>query len=384
MRSVPRTVWALGVVSLLMDLSSELVHALIPVYMTVVLGASMVAVGLVEGIAEATASIAKVFSGALSDRLKRRKPIVVLGYGLAALSKPLFPLAGTLGLVLGARFMDRIGKGIRGAPRDALIADVTPQGQRGAAFGLRQALDTAGAILGPLAAIGLMLLFMSDVRTVLWFAVIPAVLSVAVLLIWVREPPRAQPAASGTALFEGFAQLPRAYWMVVLLGAVLTMARFSEAFLVLRAQDIGLALAMVPAVLVVMNVAYTAVAYPAGLAADRGRRRALLVWGLLALAAADLLLASSEGKLFFFLGIVLWGAHMGLTQGLLSTLVADAAPASLRGSAFGVFHLVSGAALLAASVLAGWLWSAFGASSTFHAGAIFTAVALAGLLFRTR
>jgi MFS family permease len=384
MQSVPRTVWALGVVSLLMDLSSELVHALIPVYMTVVLGASMVAVGLVEGIAEATASIAKVFSGALSDRLKRRKPVVVLGYGLAALSKPLFPLAGTLGLVLGARFMDRIGKGIRGAPRDALIADVTPQGQRGAAFGLRQALDTAGAILGPLAAIGLMLLFMSDVRTVLWFAVIPAVLSVAVLLIWVHEPPRAQAAASGAALFEGLAQLPRAYWMVVLLGAVLTLARFSEAFLVLRAQDIGLALAMVPAVLVVMNLAYTAVAYPAGLAADRGRRRALLVWGLLALAAADLLLASSEGKLFFFLGIVLWGAHMGLTQGLLSTLVADAAPALLRGSAFGVFHLVSGVALLAASVLAGWLWSAFGASSTFYAGAIFTAVALAGLLFRTR
>jgi MFS family permease len=384
MRSVPRTVWALGVVSLLMDLSSELVHALIPVYMTVVLGASMLAVGFVEGIAEATASIAKVFSGALSDRLKRRKPMVVLGYGLAMLSKPLFPLAGTLGLVLGARFMDRVGKGIRGAPRDALIADVTPQGQRGAAFGLRQALDTAGAILGPLAAIGLMLLFMSDVRTVLWFAVIPAVLSVAVLLIWVREPPRAQAAASSAALLEGFARLPRAYWMVVLLGAVLTLARFSEAFLVLRARDIGLALAMVPAVLVVMNVAYTAIAYPAGLAADRGRRRALLVWGLLALAAADLLLASSEGKLFFFLGIVLWGAHMGLTQGLLSTLVADAAPASLRGSAFGVFHLVSGAALLAASVLAGWLWSAFGASSAFYAGAIFTAVALAGLLFRTR
>jgi MFS family permease len=384
MQSVPKTVWALGIVSLLMDLSSELVHALLPVYMTVVLGASMVAVGLVEGIAEATASIAKVFSGALSDRLKRRKPIVVLGYGLAALSKPLFPLAGTLGLVLGARFMDRIGKGIRGAPRDALIADVTPQGQRGAAFGLRQALDTAGAILGPLAAIGLMLLFMSDVRTVLWFAVIPAVLSVAVLLIWVREPPRVQPAASGAALLEGFAQLPRAYWMVVLLGAVLTLARFSEAFLVLRAQDIGVALAMVPAVLVVMNVAYTAVAYPAGLAADRGRRRALLVWGLLALAAADVLLASSEGKLIFFLGVVLWGAHMGLTQGLLSTLVADAAPVSLRGSAFGVFHLVSGVALLAASVLAGWLWSAFGASSTFYAGAIFTAVALAGLLFRTR
>jgi len=374
MPSVPRTVWALGVVSLLMDLSSELVHALLPVYLTVVLGASMVAVGLVEGIAEATASIAKAFSGALSDRLARRKPIVVLGYGLAMLSKPLFPLAGSVALVLGARFMDRIGKGIRGAPRDALIADITPEGQRGAAFGLRQALDTAGAILGPLAAVGLMLLFMSDVR---------AVLSVAVLVIWVREPPRAH-AASSAAVLKGFVQLPRPYWIVVALGAVLTLARFSEAFLVVRAQNLGIALAMVPMVLVVMNVAYTAIAYPAGVAADRGHQRSLLVWGLFALIAADLILASTEHRVLFFVGIVFWGVHMGLTQGLLSTLVADAAPAALRGTAFGVFHLVSGAALLAASLLAGWLWSSFGAPSTFYAGAGFTALALAGLLLKTR
>jgi MFS family permease len=367
-----------------MDLSSELVHALLPVYMTVVLGASMVAVGLVEGIAEATASIVKVFSGVLSDRLQRRKPLVALGYGLAMLSKPLFPLAGTVGLVLGARFMDRVGKGIRGAPRDALIADVTPQGRRGAAFGLRQALDTAGAILGPLAAIGLMLLFVSDVRTVLWFAVIPAALSMAVLLVWVREPRRSGTAPSSGAVLKGFARLPASYWLVVALGAVLTLARFSEAFLVLRAQDLGMALAVVPAVLVVMNVAYTAVAYPAGIAADRGHRRGLLAWGLLALVAADLAIASSSSWPAFFLGIALWGVHMGLTQGLLSALVADAAPAELRGTAFGAFHLVSGAALLAASVLAGWLWSTFGASSTFYAGAAFTALALAGLLARTR
>jgi len=384
MRSVPRTVWALGVVSLLMDLSSELVHALLPVYLTVVLGASMVAVGLVEGIAEATASIAKVFSGALSDRLARRKPIVVLGYALAMLSKPLFPLAGSVALVLGARFMDRIGKGIRGAPRDALIADVTPEGQRGTAFGLRQALDTAGAILGPLAAVALMLLFMSEVRAVLWFGVIPAVLSVAVLVIWVREPPRAPAAPSSAAVLKGFVQMPRPYWIVVALGAVLTLARFSEAFLVVRAQNLGIALAMVPMVLVVMNVAYTAIAYPAGVAADRGHRRSLLVWGLFALIAADLILASSEHRVLFFVGIALWGVHMGLTQGLLSTLVADAAPAALRGTAFGVFHLVSGAALLAASLLAGWLWSSFGAPSTFYAGAGFTALALAGLLLKTR
>jgi MFS family permease len=344
----------------------------------------MVAVGLVEGIAEATASIVKMFSGALSDRLQRRKPIVVLGYGLAMLSKPLFPLAGSVGLVLGARFMDRVGKGIRGAPRDALIADVTPEDRRGAAFGLRQALDTAGAILGPLAAIGLMLLLVSDVRAVLWFAAIPAVLSVVVLVIWVREPPRSPAAQPGAAIVKGFARLPAAYWVVVALGAVLTLARFSEAFLVLRAQDLGMALAMLPAVLVVMNVAYTAVAYPAGIAADRGHRRGLLAWGLLALIAADLAIAAGGSWPVFFLGIVLWGVHMGLTQGLLSTLVANAAPAELRGTAFGVFHLVSGVALLLASVLAGWLWSAYGAASTFYAGATFTALALGGLLVRTR
>jgi MFS family permease len=385
MKSLPNTVWALGLVSLFMDLSSELVHALLPVFMTVVLGASMVAVGLVEGIAEATAAIVKVFSGALSDKLARRKPLVVLGYGLAALSKPLFPLAGSVALVLGARFMDRIGKGIRGAPRDALIADVTPEGQRGAAYGLRQALDTAGAVLGPLAAIALMLAFASEVRTVLWFAVIPAVIAVAVLLLGVDEAAgAARPTAAEPISKAALREFDRHFWLVVGLGAVMTLARFSEAFLVLRAQDLGIALALVPSVLVVMNVAYTAIAYPAGIAADRGGRKALLTWGLAALIAADLLIGTTQDRFWFFAGIVLWGAHMGLTQGLLSTLVADAAPATLRGTAFGVFHLVSGAALLAASVLAGWLWSAFGARWTFYAGAAFTAVALAGLALSRR
>ena len=368
-----------------MDLSSELVHALLPVYMTVVLGASMVAVGVVEGIAEATASIVRLFSGTLSDRWRRRKPLVVLGYGLAALSKPLFPLAGTVALVAAARFMDRVGKGIRGAPRDALIADVTPEGARGAAYGLRQALDTVGALLGPLAAIGLMLVFTSDVRTVLWFAVIPALLSLGVLLIWVRDSPAAPASVSPkTGNLRWASKLPAAFWVAVSLGAVLTLARFSEAFLVIRAQELGVALALVPAVLVVMNLAYTAIAYPAGVAADRGHRRALLAWGLAALIAADLILASSSNPMWFFAAILLWGAHMGLTQGLLSTLVADAAPAELRGTAFGVFHLVSGIALLAASVLAGWLWASFGPAWTFYAGALFSAIALIGLLLRPR
>jgi len=366
-----------------MDLSSELVHALLPVYMTAVLGASMVAVGVIEGVAEGTASVVRVFSGALSDRLRRRKPLVVFGYALAMLSKPLFPLAGSVGLVLAARFMDRVGKGIRGAPRDALIADVTPEGQRGAAFGLRQALDTIGAFIGPLAAIGLMLLLASDLRTVLWFAVIPAVLSVTVLVLWVREPGAAPASAQGNPLsVSSLAKLPPAYWVVVALGALLTLARFSEAFLVIRAQDLGIALALVPLVLVVMNLAYTAIAYPAGLAADRGHRKALLVLGFLSLIASDLLLAASVNPVLFFAGILLWGAHMGLTQGLLAAMVADAAPGGLRGTAFGVFHLVSGVALLAASVLAGWLWSVYGAAYTFYAGAAFTALALAGLLIR--
>jgi MFS family permease len=376
---IPRTVWALGAVSLLMDLSSELVHSLLPVLMVTVLGASMLAVGLVEGIAEATASIVKLFSGAISDRLGRRKPIVVLGYGLAALSKPLFPLASSVPLVLGARFMDRIGKGIRGAPRDALIADVTPEGARGAAYGLRQALDTVGAMLGPLAAIGLMLALTNDVRSVLWWAVVPAALAVVVLVLFVKEPPGAV-APLERPVFKSFYRIGTRTWLVVAIGAVLTLARFSEAFLVLRAQSLGVALAMVPIVLVVMNVAYTATAYPAGVAADRGHRKGLLVWGLVALIASDLVIASTTSWALFFTGIALWGLHMGLTQGLLSTLVADAAPPDLRGTAFGVFHLVSGVAMLLASVIAGVLWDVYGAAWTFYAGAAFTALALLGLL----
>jgi len=377
--SLPRTVWVLGGVSLLMDLSSELVHGLLPVFMTTVLGASMVAVGFVEGVAEATASIVKVFSGALSDRMRRRKPLVVLGYGLAAASKPLFPLAGSLALVLGARFIDRIGKGIRGSPRDALIADVTPPGERGRAYGLRQALDTVGAVLGPLSAIALMFALANDIRAVLWVAVVPAALSVLLLVLFVHEADNATRAEDAPAL-KSAATLGRTYWTVVALGAVLTLARFSEAFLVLRAQDLGLALALAPLVLVAMNLVYTAVAYPAGVAADRGHPRALLGWGFAALIAADLLIAATSGLVALFAGIVLWGMHMGLTQGLLSALVADSAPVRLRGTAFGVFYLVSGAALLAASVLAGWLWSAYGVAATFYAGAAFTAVAAVGLL----
>ena len=380
-RSLPRTVWALGLVSLLMDSSSELVHALLPLYLTSVLGASVLEVGLIEGIAEGIAAITKVFSGTLSDWLGRRKLLVVLGYGLAALSKPLFPLANGIALVAGARFMDRIGKGIRGAPRDALIADVVAPELRGAAYGLRQALDSVGAVLGPLAAVALMALAAESLRAVLWAAAVPALGALLVLAFAVREPDGVRAATAKSPLSKAMlGRLGARYWLVVGLGAVLTLARFSEAFLVLRAADVGLAQTWVPLVMVAMSAVYALASYPAGIAADRGRQRALIGWGLAALIAADLVLGGARSASAVFAGVALWGVHMGLTQGLLSALVAAAAPAEARGTAFGIFNLVTGVVLIGASLLAGWLWQDYGPAATFYAGAAFTAIALAGLL----
>ena len=383
-RTLPAGIWALGFGSLFMDTSSELIHSLLPVFMVSVLGASMVTVGLIEGVAEATASVMKVFSGALSDYLGRRKFLMVLGYALAAFTKPIFPLAATVGWVFTARFVDRVGKGIRGAPRDALVADITPPQLRGAAFGLRQALDSVGALLGPLLAVVFMMVFANDIRAVMWVAVVPAFVAVALLMIYVREPERERddPAARAPLTLADAKRLPLRFWLVVLLGAVFTLARFSEAFLVLRAQDVGLDLGYVPIVMIVMNVFYAGAAYPAGAAADHMSQRTLLLLGLALLIAADLVLAFAASSLLAFVGAALWGLHMAFTQGLLSKLVADTAPAELRGTAFGIFNLVSGGALLLASVIAGALWSAFGAWATFLAGAAFAAVAAIGLLAR--
>lgn len=363
-----------------MDLSSELIHSLLPVFMVTVLGASAVTVGIIEGIAEATAAITKIFSGVLSDRLGKRKALAVAGYGLAAVTKPLFALAPTIGWVFAARFADRIGKGIRGAPRDALVADITPAHLRGASYGLRQSLDTVGAFGGPLLAVGLMALFAGDIRTVFWFATIPAALSVVVLIAGVRER-HADGAADGRPPIRlaALRQLPSLYWVVVGIGGVLTLARFSEAFLVLRAQSIGLALTWVPMVMVVMSLVYSLSAYPAGVLADRISRRLLLALGFIVLILADLVLAVAGGAWAVMIGVAFWGLHMGLTQGLLATLVADASPAALRGSAFGIFNFVCGIVLLAASVIAGALWEAIGPAATFLAGAGFTALGLIGL-----
>ena len=379
-RGIPRSVWALGLVSLCMDFSSEMIHSLLPVYLVTALGASALTVGFIEGIAEATANITKVFSGTLSDWLGRRKLLTVIGYGLATVTKPVFALATSIGPVVGARFIDRIGKGIRGAPRDALIADITPGHLRGASFGLRQALDTVGAFLGPLVAIGLMMVTANAFRTVFWIATIPAIIAM-VLLVWgVQEPERSTaPSGKQTPRLAELGRMNRAYWMVVLVATVLTMARFSEAFLVLRAQDVGLRLALIPLVLVVMNVVYAAVAYPAGALADRFGRRGMLVVGMVCLLIADLVLALGDTILTTFLGIGFWGIHMGFTQGVFAALVADTAPATLRGSAFGVFNLATGLAMLGASILAGALWEGYGPGATFLAGAAFTCLALIGV-----
>jgi MFS family permease len=383
MNKLPPGIWALGFVSLLMDVSSELIHSLLPVFLVTTLGASMVTVGLLEGAAEATALIVKVFSGAWSDWLGKRKPLALLGYGLGAASKPLFALATSAGVVVAARLIDRVGKGIRGAPRDALVADLAPPHMRGAAFGLRQSLDTVGAFLGPLLAIAFMLLWANDIRLVFWVAVVPGMLSVAVLLFGVHEPAHeAGPARINPIRRESLRQLPPAYWWVVGIGALFTLARFSEAFLVLRAQQGGLALAWVPLVLIVMNIVYALGAYPLGKLADRASHRGLLAAGLVVLVAADLLLARADHGWPLWAGVALWGLHMAMTQGLLATMVAHTAPAALRGTAFGMFNLASGIALLLASGLAGWLWDRFGAPSAFLAGAVFSGLTLAVLALR--
>ncbi len=380
---IPRGVWVLGFVSLLMDVSSEMIHSLLPMFMVTTLGISVLSVGVIEGLAESTALIVKVFSGALSDYLGKRKILALLGYGLGAFTKPVFALAQGAGMVLAARLSDRIGKGIRGAPRDALVADITPPSIRGAAFGLRQSLDTVGAFLGPLLATGLMLLWADDFRSVFWVAVIPGMLAVALLLFGVREPQRHEKHKPTNPISRAnLERLGPAYWRVVIVGAVFTLARFSEAFLVLRAQQGGIAIAFVPLVMVAMNLIYSVAAYPFGKLSDSISHTKMLAWGLAVLIAADLALAWNNHSGFVLLGVALWGIHMGITQGLLARMVADTAPADLLGTAFGFFNLMSGIAMLLASVLAGLMWDKFGAASTFYSGAAICVFALAVLGWR--
>ena len=379
MKSIPRGVWVLGFVSLFMDVSSEMIHAVLPLFVVGTLGASAAVLGLIEGLAEASAQISKLFSGVLSDRWRNRKALALAGYGMAAVVKPLFPLASTVYEVFFARFADRIGKGIRGAPRDAMVADMTPPDLRGAAFGLRQSLDTVGAFAGPLIAIIAMALYAENLRFVLWIACIPALIAVAILAFGVREPEHVAEVKRKASFSLATAKLlGRGFWITAGFGAAVMLARFSEAFLILKGSAAGLSTAYVPLVMVVMSGVYTFSSYPAGVLSDAYGRRGLLVAGLVVLIAADLVLGLTTGITSMLLGVALWGLHMGLTQGILATLVADTAPADLRGTSFGVFNLVSGLALLLSSLIAGLLWDAGGALMTFLAGAGFAGLALLG------
>ena len=381
--SMPAGVWVLGFVSLLMDTSSEMIHSLLPLFLVGTLGVSVLSVGIIEGLAESTALISKVFSGALSDYLSKRKRLAVLGYAMGAMTKPVFALASSVGLVVAARFIDRVGKGIRGAPRDALLADITHPSIRGAAFGLRQSLDTVGAFAGPLLATGLMLAWANDFRAVFWVAVIPGVLAVLLLLVGIREPEHDRPRGPVNPIRrEALARLGRRYWWVVGVGSVFTLARFSEAFLVLRASQLDVPVAWVPLVMVAMNLVYAASAYPFGKLSDTVSHGKLLAAGLAVLIASDMVLASASSWVGLGLGVALWGVHMGMTQGLLAAMVADTAPEDLRGTAYGFFNLLSGLALLASSVIAGVLWDVMGSAFTFYAGAGFAALTLLGMAMR--
>jgi MFS family permease len=380
--AIPRTVWTLGFVSLFMDLSSELVHSLLPVFLVSTLGASVMTVGLIEGVSEAATLVAKVFSGALSDFFRRRKGLILLGYGMAVLTKPLFPLAMSAETVFAARFLDRIGKGIRGAPRDALVADVAPPAIRGACFGLRQSMDTVGAFLGPLLAILMMFLLANDIRQVLWFAVLPAFVTVLLIVFGIEDPKN----ESSRNRFhwpirrDALRRFSGEYWWIVAIGAIFALARFSEAFLILRAQQVGFSVAWVPLVMVVMSMIYSLSAYPAGILSDRMNRRSVLATGLLLLMLADLLLAWANSPVIVLLGVALWGLHMGLTQGIFAAMIADVTPPELKGTAFGLFNLASGLFMLLASAIAGGVWDRHGAAMTFYAGAAFSVAAFVMLI----
>jgi MFS family permease len=381
LRHMPSGIWVLGFVSLLMDISSEMIHSLLPLFMVTTLGAGTVAVGIVEGLAESLALVVKIFSGTLSDYLGKRKGLALCGYALGALTKPLFAMAPDIGTLLAARLLDRVGKGVRGAPRDALVADIAPPQLRGAAFGLRQSLDTVGAFIGPLLAAGLMWLWADDFRAVFWVAVIPGMMAVALLLFGIQEPVSRQATQKTNPITrQNFMRLGSAYWWVVGIGFVFALARFSEAFLVLRAREGGIPLALIPLVMVAMNLVYAASAYPFGRLSDKISHKTLLLFGLVVLIAADLVLALNARWDVVLGGVALWGIHMGMTQGLLATMVADTAPADLRGTAYGWFNLVSGLAMLVASILAGLLWDRLGPAFTFYAGALFSFIAVIGII----
>jgi MFS family permease len=287
-----------------------------------------------------------------------------------------------LGLVITARSLDRIGKGIRGAPRDALVADLSTPQQRGSAYGLRQALDSLGAFIGPLLAILLMAVTADDIRAVFWLAVIPGAIAVLIIIFFIHEPAvHKQRAPEAPVKAAQIRNLGRGFWMVLAVSLFFTLARFSEAFLILRAQGLGLTLYLMPTVLMTMSLVYALAAYPAGKLSDRMGRPRTLAAGLVMLLLADLLLARADSLSVVFIGTAFWGLHMAFTQGVFSAWVADSCAAHVRGTAFGLYGLFSGITVLLASLIAGWLWEQYGAPATFYAGGGFTLVTLLGFVW---
>jgi len=386
-RAQPRlspNVALLGCVSMLTAMSTAMIQGLLPVFLVRVLGASMASVGLIEGLAEAANSFIKIFSGATSDWIGRRKPLVVFGYALSATVKTLFPIAETVPTVLAARVIDRLGKGIRDAPRDAFLADITVPEIRGSGFGLRLALAIAGFVFGPLIAVALMRLSGNDFRLVFWIALAPAYLSIVVLLLAVKELPFAVDAGERRFSIQGkdLAALPARFWWVIAIAGLLALARFSQAFIVLKADDVGLEAAFLPIMLAVMYLVYSMTAYPFGVLADYVDRRLQLGIGAVVLIGADVILATAGDIWWTVLGAALWGLQMGVTQGLLGATVADAAPDHLRGVAFGFYDVANGVAALGASAGAGMLWTVAGPAAAFGTGAFIAAAATLMLMLR--
>ncbi len=342
-----------------MDISSEMIHALLPAFLVGSVGASVAFVGLVEGLGESTANIVKLFSGRISDRIGKRKPLALLGYGLGTLSKPTFVLATGPYCVLTARMFDRFGKG-----------------KRGAAFGLRQSLDNIGAFAGPLLALLFLSLFAGDLRAVFWVAAIPGLGALAVLWLGVAEPEHAPRSEAPQAVWH-MPKLPAAFWAVFGFGIIVTLARFSEAFLILRAQDLGLSLLHLPLVLILMNAGAALSAYPAGVISDRIGRRGLLLAGIVVLIVADALLALAQGTVMVVVASGIWGLHLGMMSGLLSAEVAATVPDDIRATAFGVFNFGTGIALMLASGIAGVVWEVFSPEATFWLGGGLSVLALA-------
>lgn len=379
---IPSTIWMLGLTSLFMDVSTEIVHSVMPIYLVTVLGASPMLVGAIDGVAEATASIMKVFSGALSDWVGRRKPLAIAGYGMAAITRPILPFASTVTEIFALRILDRIGKGVRVAPRDALVADHVRPEILGAAYGLRQGLDTIGALVGPIIAAIVLASSNNDFQWVFWVSCIPAALCVLIISLGVSEA--ARPADRPRPAFplrpSQVRRLRGVFWGSMAIIMLLLIPRFSEGFLLLKAQQSGISVTWVPLLLAAVNLVAAPVSFPAGRLSDRIGRRHLVMSGFAVLVAAQLVLTVTDGPIGVLVGALFWGLHLGMTQGVLAAMIVDHAPADLRGTAFGVFHVASGLAVLVGSFGAGWIWDQLGSTTMFATAAAIGVAGLAALV----